>query len=93
MCKCIEETEVQLREKLADGLSGIKPSKDASLQSLFAANSAFAFMAGKNILNIPFTATWTMQSGKTKETTINMIASHCPFCGESFDEEPKERKA
>ena len=88
MCKCIEETEGQLREKLASGeLAELKPKNATDLRYLTAKNMALMWRTGRSQLNVPFEATWTLANGKTKDTTINMLASHCPFCGRPVGEE------
>jgi hypothetical protein len=87
-CKCIAETETQLREKLDGDLAKMKPAKDAKMKSLMPKNGAILWSTGRWILSIPFEATWTLPNGKQKETTVNMIASHCPFCGRPVGEKP-----
>lgn len=87
MCKCIEETEPQFREKIEGDLSSIKPRKDAVLESFSPENYGLLLRTGKHRLSIAFTAHWKLANGKTKDTTVNMIASHCPFCGLEFEPE------
>lgn len=92
MCNCLKQTETELRKKIEAGeLSDLVPKKGAKLRFLMPKNGALLVRAGRTILNIPYEATWDMPEGsrkKTKDTQINMIASHCPFCGKAFEEEP-----
>lgn len=93
MCKCIEETESQFREALSDGKAAQTiPVKGAVLKSFTALNVAFMLRGGVCRLYIPFEAVWDLPPGKkqkTKTTKINMLASHCPFCGKPVEEESK----
>lgn len=89
MCNCLKETEDKLREKMTseDFAKDFKPRKATELRFLHPKNTVLMIRSGEWRLNIPYEATWTLENGKSKETIINILASHCPFCGASFEPE------
>lgn len=100
MCECLKETAARLREKIGAGdLSELSPKNGSKLLFLMENNWVLIFRTGKTRLNIPFAATWKLppdKAGKVKnkDTTINVLASHCPFCGEAVEtgDEPEQQK-
>ena len=64
-----------------EGDFGKMKPKMATLKSIGVTNQALMVSNWKYSLQIPFTANWKLQSGRDKETSINVIASYCPFCG------------
>jgi hypothetical protein len=88
MCKCIKDLEIRLTEKLSlnDDLPPSMKPKGGKLRHLSATNTALMTDDWKHKLNIPFTARWTLPSGKDKSTIVSVIASHCPFCGVKVEE-------
>lgn len=83
-CDCIQKTAAQLRSKLlasADHFETFAPKGATGLERVDATNMALMFSSGRWALNIPFTVQWI---GVKKETSVPIIASHCPFCGKAF---------
>lgn len=94
MCNCLTETAERLKKHLADPAQTIpasmRPPKadPGEPQFLLPSNGAFIFGESgglKSVLSIPYTATWRVGE-KRKETRINITASHCPFCGQPFED-------
>lgn len=87
-CNCIEKTKERLKTRILE--PDMNPPKGAKLNRVLCQNMALMLSAAECGLSIPFTAVWdtTSKSGeaKAKETTIRMIASHCPFCGKKTEE-------
>jgi hypothetical protein len=93
MCNCIKNTEKELRG-LLNKPDAEKP-KDGELKSISCKSMFLMFDTGKSALSIPFAADWRWKTragqDKRTEKTIPVIASHCPFCGEKF-EQPEEEE-
>lgn len=101
-CRCIEETVAQIKDRLQEGgaLSSTnwRPRNATELRYVGARHMALMLREGRCKLNIPFEATWILANGKTKEISIPVIASHCPFCGrpvggETSDSEPSHSQS
>ena len=91
-CKCIEETEERMKQRMGDSeMASFKPKKDAQIKTVSCVNISLMFKEGKCRLTIPFRCEWASNTGKEiKPTTVDMLASHCPFCGQPFEETAKE---
>lgn len=90
-CNCLRETGERLKEKLAPGEDHFKhfsPKGATSVDSVHAENLVLAFTSGQWRLQIPYTVTWI--GSKKRQTSINIIASHCPFCGTALPSLEKE---
>lgn len=92
MCKCLTETAKKLIARINEGspdMERLRPKKDAKLRDIRAENIALMLRSGTTRLNIPFIAEWDGAAGgkKIKDTRVNFIASHCPFCGEAFEKD------
>ena len=75
-----------MRNKFEDSaeLFKFKP-KGGKLVHVIAANLGINLKTGSTVLPIPFEVTWEMPNGKSKKTTANVSATHCPFCGASME--------
>lgn len=85
MCNCIKEAEEKIKAKMEGGedLGNWKP-KDGNLTGVLCANRPYKMPSFRPTLTIPFTVSWDTPK-RNKETTVNVEASHCPFCGVAFD--------
>lgn len=90
-CNCIKDLEEKLSVQLnGEGDFGNLKPKHAKLKSISVTNAALMVRDLKFKLQIPFTANWTLVGGREKTTPINIIASHCPFCGKPMESTEKE---
>lgn len=90
-CNCIHETGERLKEKLKPGEDHFKhfsPKGASSVESIHAENLVLAWTSGQWRLQIPYAVRWA--GSKKPKTSINIMASHCPFCGKAFQEMDKE---
>jgi len=76
-CNCFKETEDKLKERVMQ--PDANPPKGGTVTSVACSNMALFLRAGKCGYNVPFSIHWT--GSKKKETTVNVKASFCPFCG------------
>lgn len=88
MCECIKNVKHKIRHEIP--LKNNSYS-DLKIEKVDCDNEAFIFTDSGMItgLGIPFTAHHQQIRRKTK-TTINMIATYCPFCGEKYAKEDKQ---
>lgn len=92
MCNCIKETEKRLKAHLGDVSQKFsekrRPKKAVKGPPESVIERTTAFRLGETkmtiIHNVVFMARWTLENGKSKETSINVIMSHCPFCGKEL---------
>ncbi len=82
MCNCIEEIKDRIQNEIASKNSEYA---DLKITKVDCDGEAFIFNGSKmdSGMSIPFTAHHQAVRRKTK-TTVNMIAKHCPFCGELY---------
>lgn len=87
-CNCLRETGERLKEKLAPGEDHLKhfaPKGATAAESVHAENMVLAFTSsGQWRLQIPYRVNWV--GSKKRQTSINIMASHCPFCGKQLPE-------
>jgi hypothetical protein len=84
-CDCISETCEQIKPKVIE--KEMKPPKGAQLLSVGCKNQVLTLGGGKGSikLDIPFRANWLLPNGRTKETTVHVLASYCPLCGKAVE--------
>lgn len=93
MCDCIIDTEKRLKKHLGDSSQSfpekMRPKKAVPGEPASVVERTAAFRFGEKkttiIHNVVFLARWNMENGKRKETSINVIMSYCPFCGQSLE--------
>lgn len=92
-CTCINDTGERLKEKLAPGTDHFKhfsPRGATEVESIHAENLVLAWISGQWRLQVPYHVNW--KDSKKRQTSINIMASHCPFCGKAFPELEKEKE-
>lgn len=84
-CNCLETVKDKIQNEM--------PKKNAeyanlAISKVYSENEAWLFKKDGGMttgLSIPFIAEHKPIGRKTK-TTINMVATYCPFCGQKYDE-------
>lgn len=90
-CKCTQELKSRMSDKIKDSEPGQLCPKNATFVdgSVRCKNEVLSFEHGIKLV-IPFSFKVRTNSGKTKEIETSVMASHCPFCGVSLQEEKPE---
>lgn len=89
-CSCIKELEEKLKARVQEPDFSDKRPKNGKLTSLLCQNIALVFgIKVSTALNIPFVSAWELpgkNGPRRKEVVVNVMASHCPFCGKNLKE-------
>lgn len=84
-CTCIKDTEEKLKTRMIEP-DMLPNSKCGYPTYIRPSNLVLMLKSGRCGLQIPFSVSW---SGQKKDTVVNIIASHCPFCGVAMESDDK----